>query len=254
MRKKPQIFLAKNLLQNTEFIYGISCRSLGNMSFKRGSPEEVVPARQKFLSLFDVSLSKAVGMEEIHGTKIYKVKDSDRGKGAFEKNSWIRGVDALITNGPGVFLFGTFADCLPILFFDPKTSSCGLAHAGWRGVIKNICSKVVKTMGGIFGCHPEDLKVYIGPSIHSCCFEVDSKVFEIFKNLSFGKKVTNFRGKKKFVDLQKSCLIQLIASGVKAENIAVDSNCTACNLELFFSHRKEAMKRGAMGAVIGIRE
>nr|WP_321164152.1 laccase domain-containing protein [Tepidibacillus decaturensis] len=38
------------------------------------------------------------------------------------------------------------------------------------------------------------------------------------------------------------------------ENIEISSWCTNCNVDLFFSHRKEQGKTGRMAAWIGLRK
>jgi copper oxidase (laccase) domain-containing protein len=52
------------------------------------------------------------------------------------------GITALRNHIVGV----NFADCTPVLLFDPATHICGAVHAGWRGVYNNILSVAVKKM------------------------------------------------------------------------------------------------------------
>ena len=59
--------------------------------------------------------------------------------------------------------------------------------------------------------------------------------------------------KKVLLDLRKANRAQLIAAGVRAENIFVSDLCTACRTDLLFSYRKEGQQSGRMMAVVGIR-
>ena len=44
--------------------------------------------------------------------------------------------DAMITDQPEILLMMRFADCVPILFYDPVVHAAGIAHAGWQGTLK----------------------------------------------------------------------------------------------------------------------
>ena len=36
------------------------------------------------------------------------------------------------------------ADCVPILFYDPKTKIIGCAHAGWKGALNGIIENTIE--------------------------------------------------------------------------------------------------------------
>jgi len=73
--------------------------------------------------------------------------------------------DAIITNKQGLLLLMRFADCVPILFVDPVKRAVGIAHAGWKGTVKEIAFFVARAMEKHFQSIPSDLFVGIGPSI-----------------------------------------------------------------------------------------
>ena len=41
--------------------------------------------------------------------------------------------DIILTDKPDVTLFMRYADCVPLLFYDPVKKAIGLSHAGWMG-------------------------------------------------------------------------------------------------------------------------
>ncbi|RPJ04712.1 MAG: laccase domain-containing protein, partial [Deltaproteobacteria bacterium] len=86
--------------------------------------------------------------------------------------------DALMTNVPNLFLGILTADCLPILVVDPRRKAIGAIHAGRSGTALRITSKCLKTMTDEFGSSVGDLRIAIGPSIGSCCYEIDRHVFQ----------------------------------------------------------------------------
>ncbi len=71
----------------------------------------------------------------MHEDVIRIVRKEDEGKGTSRPND-MKGVDALITNVPGVPLITFYADCVPIFILDPKNRAVGLVHSGWRGTVQ----------------------------------------------------------------------------------------------------------------------
>jgi copper oxidase (laccase) domain-containing protein len=87
-----------------------------------------------------------------------------------------------------------------------------------------------------------DLAAIVGPAIGPCCYEVGDEVAEPFRT-RFGADVVRGR----MLDLWTSGERALRAAGV-AEVERVDL-CTACNPDLFFSHRRDGKPRGVQGVV-----
>jgi polyphenol oxidase len=82
----------------------------------------------------------------------------------------------------------------------------------------------------------------IGPAIGPCCYEVGDEVAEPFR-ARFGADVVRERR----LDLWTSGERALRAAGVTdVERVDL---CTACNPELFFSHRRDGKPRGVQGVV-----
>lgn len=183
--------------------------------------------RKKFFARTGVNPEKAVKMELIHGNRVVAVSPKDSGKR-------IRECDGLVTNSPGLPLALPVADCLPIAFFDPVTKSIGLAHAGWRGLQKEIIKNTVLLLQKDFGVEPTYLEVLIGAHICPMHYEVKDDVLGKLKNYS---EAINKKDGKEFLDLGKVAQMQLLNLGVKKENIETDGRCTFEN-EIFFSYRR----------------
>src|SRR5260370_17925264 len=73
----------------------------------------------------------------VHGSTVARVD---------EPKDVLQGVDGLITNSKGVALFATYADCYPIVLWDPLTRSVGLPHAGCRGTVAGVAKATVKSL------------------------------------------------------------------------------------------------------------
>ena len=69
----------------------------------------------------------------------------------------------MITNVPRRALFVTYADCVPVLFYDPAHQAIGACHAGWRGTAVGIVGKTVQVMTQQFGCRTENIRFLMRP-------------------------------------------------------------------------------------------
>lgn len=158
--------------------------------------------------------------------------------------------DAAVSDVPGIMLVMTFADCVPVILYDAEHQACGLAHAGWRGTAKRICSNTVRTMEQTFGTDPSALHVGIGPSIGSCCYTVGADVRDEF-SAAYGAEsdalVTEGR-----LNLWEANASDLSSAGVERTNIDNSHICTACHTDRYFSHRAAAGHTGRFGAWVGL--
>lgn len=91
-------------------------------------------------------------------------------------------IDGLITNKQNIYLSLRFADCTPILFFDPKEKVVGNIHSGWRGTVQKIGKKGLEKLIKNYGSKPENIICCLGPCIGKCHFEVGEDVKDIFEN------------------------------------------------------------------------
>lgn len=166
--------------------------------------------------------------------------------------------DALMTQEPGLFLLISFADCLPVLFFDPVQRVVALAHAGWRGTSLGVVGQMIHTLAERFGSRPADLLVGLAPGIGPCCYEVGSDVVAAFERLpALGETATfqphvDGRADRWMLDLKETNRKQLLLAGITPEHIEIMPFCTACRTDLFFSHRREQGKTGRFAVLMGL--
>jgi len=161
----------------------------------------------------------------------------------------IENCDALITNLPNVMLTILTADCVPILLFDPVEKVVAAAHAGWKGTEQQIVLKTVKKMQEIFNSNPKNIIAGIAPSIGKCCYEVDWNVAQHFKEV---KNAYTKQDEKYMLDLPHINKTQLLEIGLKEEHIEFSNICTACEVEHYFSYRKESGCSGRFISMIGL--
>lgn len=196
--------------------------------------------------------SQAVTCHLTHSADVLLVTAADRGRAAGQG-------DAMITADAGVYLSMRFADCAPILLHDPVRRAVGLAHAGWRGTVKNVSKSVVQAMVDRLGCSPQNITAVIGPAIGPCCYQVGNDVIKaveaIFPQMSTSDSGTQLFSRRNerhaYFDLWETNRQQLKTVGVG--QTVVSGLCTACHTDHFFSHRAERGKTGRFGVVIGYR-
>jgi len=163
----------------------------------------------------------------------------------------IEDYDGLMTNLTEKVLCTCYADCVPLLFFDPVQRVVASIHSGWKGTIKLIGQETILKMVNEYNSKVEDILVGIGPSIGPCCFEVQEDTYEQFrKKLPIGAFEDNG---KLFVDLWNSNIYMLTQLGVKRENIECKGICTSCHSERFYSYRKGDREKGRFTAFIMLK-
>lgn len=160
--------------------------------------------------------------------------------------------DIILTDRPDVTLFMRFADCVPILLYDPKKGVVGLAHAGWLGTVRGVATAAIQAMQRRYGSRPEHILAAIGPSIGPDHYEIGADVIAQVRQAFNGdaERLLEARHGRTYLDLWTANYLQLQKAGV--EQIEVAGLCTACHLEDWFSHRAEKGKTGRFGALIAL--
>lgn len=217
--------------------------------------ENVLENYRIFCDTIHVDLNKVVLAPLSHGDSIRNVTAEDAGCGLLKPFTY-ENVDGLLTNVPGLVLTATFADCVPVYFYDPVKKVVGIAHSGWRGTVKEIAGKMVDRMVADYGSDVKDIVAGIGPSIGMCCFEVDEDVFYDFTDLTYlgdGWYYEKENGHYD-IDLWRVIWSTLTERGVSPEHIYISGICTCCNRNVLFSHRATKGRRGTMAGMIALKE
>lgn len=225
-----------------------------NLGLHVGDDTEVTwQNRQAFCQALGLAADHAVTADQVHGTVVYQVTARDAGRGSRHYHEAIQGTDALITNVPDIPLLLFFADCVPVIIFDPVQNAIGISHAGWKGTVAKIGQKTLLAMKQQYQTNPADCLVGIGPSIGPCCYEVDAVVINSLQaNFSRWQELVNPAGEHWHLNLWQANHQQMREIGVLDENISISGICTACNTQIFYSHRAEAGRTGRIGAVIAL--
>jgi len=150
--------------------------------------------------------------------------------------------DALITERPRRPLAIFTADCLAVILADPARPLLALAHVGWRGTVRGLLGRLVRTLAERHGADPAPLVAAISPSIGPCCYEVDQPVVGPLARAfpeAWERWVTPTGAGKWRLDLWRANADQLIEAGLEPNRILNGRLCTSCRRDLFFSYRAE---------------
>ncbi len=144
-----------------------------------------------------------------------------------------------------------FADCTPVILYDPENNIAAGLHAGWRGTAGEICKKGVFFLKNQFNSKPEKIIAGIGPCIAQEDFEAGMEVYEMLsKTVDNDSKVFHFKNDKCFPDLAQINACQLKETGVKTIDICPFK--TTSNNDLFFSYRLENKTTNRISMVLKI--
>ena len=235
MRTTPAALHIPELADEPGFVHGFSTLAVGSVGLKHApDPAPVLTARRAFVHSLDLDGAELTSIGAVHGANVARV---DRPGGSVDD------VDALVTDRRGVTLFATYADCYPLVLWDPEKRVAGLVHAGWRGTQAGVATAAVSFMQDEYGCR--HIRAGIGPGICGRCYEVGEDVAAKFDARFIGPSA----GGRWLLDLAAANAAQLEDAGVKAVyDIAM---CTKESY-LFPSHRRHP-DGTRFGAIVALR-
>jgi YfiH family protein len=245
-KKNTIAYLQADIFRECDFLIHAFCTRQGgaseedykslNMSFKEGDEEsKVLQNWGRLAESFDIPLENFLVVNQVHGAEIFVIKPY----GSYFTSCAELNYDAIVTNRTDLAICIKTADCVPLFLVDKVKKVIAVVHAGWRSSSLGISAKVVQLIMERYHSLPGDILVAIGPSIGSCCYEVDlatAKAFAGQKNKeSF--LFPDAKGKKWKLDLPEANRQQILDRGIPEKNIELSGYCTRCNQDMFFSHR-----------------
>jgi YfiH family protein len=210
-------------------------------------PSHVARNRGLVLQTLGLGPQQVVTARQVHGAQVATVDLAHAG-------TIVPDTDALVTNISGMALLLRFADCLPVLLYDPRQGVIALAHAGWRGCLAGVVPRTLWEMQHVHGSDPGEIIACLGPAIGPCCYEVGSEVVDRVR-FSFpnhaGLLLAQHDGSM-HLDLPAAVRRQLEQAHV--QHIEESATCTCCHTEEFFSHRASSGRTGRFAVLLGLRQ
>ena len=218
-----------------------------NMATSVGdTAENVIKNRKRIALSLNISEDSFYDVWQVHSKKVVVAEKPRRiGENHIQ-------ADGIITEKQNIAILMLFADCVPILFYDPHKKVIGGAHAGWQGTFKKVAAETILSMQKEFDCNPEDIIAMIGPSIGVDHYEVGENVIAAARSaLKQSDEIIERVDGRYHVNLQLAN--QLILQDVGVKQIEQANICTMCHTQDWFSHRGEKSKTGRFAAVITLQ-
>ena len=200
----------------------IRIEAWSKLGIKHGFIHKEIPLEE----LLSSSVKNIPKTDQIHSDKIVLIDD-------FDEN--VIQADAFVISQKGKVAFVRTADCVPLLFFDPKQKKAAAVHAGWKGTCLGIAANTVTFFQTHFSSKPENILVAIGPAICGTCYEVGDEVLR-----AVNQAFPDYKGselKESHVDLVNVNIFALLQAGVSEKNISCTNICTLCSGKNFASFR-----------------
>ena len=220
-------------------IGGVSAPPYHGLNLGRSTaddPAAVAENRRRLLESLDLEPTRLATAGQVHGARSARA----------ETSAIYPDCDGLVTTVPGLAVAVTVADCMPIAYVAP--GAVAVAHSGWRGTAAGMPRAALDSVCAAAGVGPDQVHVYLGPSIRSCCYQVGADVFDRFPAAARRR-----HDRSRHLDLATAARIELARAGVLPEHLVDLAECTACNPARYFSHRRDRGITGRQWAVAALR-
>ena len=224
-----------------------------NMSLTSGPDRtHAVALRKALCDGLGLSFEKLTVARQVHGCEVLPVEPEMVGAGRESAEDAVAHVDGLCTDQVDVPLLGLSADCPLVLLYDPEVPAVGIAHAGWRGAIAGIASRLVEQMQTSFRVRASRMWAAVAPSAGPCCYEVRIDVERVVRaRWPDPKRYLHARDGRTYLDLWSINRDQLVACGVPFDQVDVAGMCTICD-HRFCSFRRDGKATRFAGLVAGL--
>lgn len=194
-------------------------------------PASVIENRRRLAGQIELDADAIAIGNQVHGTAIERwgaPPDPTR-LGFTNPEAKRPDVDGHTTARHGLGLLVQVADCLPIALASPRRVA--MLHCGWRGLAGGLVEHALT----LFEAPPVAV---VGPGIGRCCYEVGAEVLAPFADVEGAAE-------GRMLDLRRVASAKL-AGAARVEHVDL---CTSCNVDLFFSFRRDG---GVTGRQCGI--
>lgn len=152
----------------------------------------------------------------------------------------VRDADGFATAMPGTPCVVLCADCVPVALVGER--AVAMVHAGWRGLVGGVLEAGLRALGDAAGGARGPVTAVIGPSAGPCCYEVGDEVHAALRPWGPDVRVGDH------ADLWAAAAARLRAVGV--ERVLTAGECTICDPENYFSHRRDAGTTGRQAGMV----
>lgn len=171
-------------------------------------------------------------LHQVHGCEVVAVEEGGPRPDA----------DGLVTDRAGVVLVVRAADCVPVLFADPRAGVVGAAHCGRPGLAAGVVPRTVERLRDLGA---DDLTAWLGPHVCGACYEVPADLQAEVGAVEPDSVATTSWGTPS-LDLGAGVRAQLARAGVRVVDV---SRCTRESPDLF-SYRRDGHGAGRLAGLV----
>ncbi|HZR11386.1 MAG TPA: peptidoglycan editing factor PgeF [Myxococcales bacterium] len=252
-----RLFLTSRLLSAAGVPHGFSVRTGGvssgafsslNLGLSVGDDEAAVRENHDRLREAAGLSGRIATGNQVHGDRVVDARLREIFPSTEAQED---GADALLALAEGA-VGVRVADCVPVLL--QAGEAVAAVHSGWRGTRLQIAGRAVRALQHASGANPAEVLAAIGPCIGRCCYEVSPELAAAFRAM-FGPEAADDPAKnpKPHLDLRYCVERSLLQAGVREERIEQVEGCTSCDIDSFFSHRRDKGRTGRHLAFIEAR-
>jgi hypothetical protein len=183
--------------------------------------ERVLRNRTILLGALGIPETGPLRVRQVHGTRIVEPQ------GAEEE------ADGFLIRAGDPWTAVSVADCAPVALVARDGAHGALLHSGWRGTKEGIAGRAVRLLAER-GVPAAEIIASIGPCIHACCYPVGPDVAR-----EFSKEVLKPHPSGVALDLPLAIARSLEEEGVARSAIHAAPECSSCDAERFYSHRRD---------------
>lgn len=250
---------------------GVSQGNYGSFNINEycgDNPEHVADNRLLLAGELGIPVDHIIMPHQTHGVETRIVSGEFMGLPANVRKMLLEGVDAVMTDVPGLCVGVSTADCIPVLLYDAEHHAVCAIHAGWRGTLARIVHKTVVEMGLAYKSDPKKLKAVVGPGISMKNFEVGDEVYAAFEEAAFdmasiseqqikrnpdATDPSKLFEKKWHINLPLANRQLLLHLGLQEQNIHMTDVCTYDHVDDYFSARRLGVESGRIYSGIVLR-
>lgn len=208
-------------------------------------------------------LAQVYRLKQVHGNQVLKttqVVPMSKTVTPTEEISFSE-ADGLLSQNNLESVWVASADCVPVLMGDVVTGRVAAIHAGWRGTSLKILPEAIAQFQQQ-GSQIANLRVAMGPAISGGVYQVSvdvaiklaatlqltdtatniSEILEPLYYLPYPPLFSDPEPDHLRVDIRRFNALQLEATGLDPQQIAISSECTYSQPELLFSYRRDRLK------------
>lgn len=218
--------------------------NLGRHIDDDGDRKDAMANRERLCNALSLQFKNLVVPGQVHSNNVTWLS-------SIEETPDTKAVDGLATRLVEQPMLLHFADCVPVILVARKQRLACIMHAGWRGTASAIVQQGVKLLVS-HGADAKEMIAAVGPAIEPCCYPTSEEVAQqLLSTVKDSAGLVDRTSEQPRPDLKAINAMQLLEAGV--DKVDVSNLCTACNPQIFYSHRQSGGKTGRQGALVCLR-